>query len=115
MKGEQIAGNNNDEPGPRRRDYVVLQPVGLRELLEGLGWGDDDNWTEKLDAFPFEVLVKVHTVERTRNAEQALKKAGHDMLRSGDGRESVPAVAVPASQWSEELVHLTPRLDVEVG
>ena len=72
-------------------------------------------FAEQVDKFPLELLVKVHVVERTRNSTQALKAAGRHMLRSGDGRESVPAVAVPASQWSEELVHLTPRLDVEVG
>jgi hypothetical protein len=71
---------------------------------------------DRVDAFDFELLLKVQTVEQTRNAEQAMKEAGHRMLRAQPGEPAiVPAIAVPASQWSAAPVHLTPRLDVEVG
>lgn len=94
------------DQGPRRRDYVVLQEIELRELLE---------LVDDLDKFG-PVYVKAEVVQQARNAEMALTKAGPSMLRpAGDGPVVVPGIAVPATQWTSEPVNLTPRLDVSVG
>lgn len=105
------------DQGPRRRDYVVLQELGLRELLEILvpGFEMPASLADAIDSFGREVYVKAQLVEKARNAEMAMKGAGQYMLRPASGAVVVPALAVPATQWTSQPVSLTPRLDVSVG
>lgn len=109
----------DSDQGPRRRDYVVMQQVKLRELMGAL-LPNQDFSAELADAVEnfdlrHELLIKIAVVEATRNAEQAMKEAGHAMVREEPDKPAiVPAIAVPATQWTTAPVHLTPRLDVEV-
>jgi len=111
-----MAVPGNDQ-GPRRRDYVVMQQVTLRELLASLGVGElSAELADAVDGFKFDVLLKIEEVKQTRNAEQAMKAAGKRMLRlDPEEPATVDGIAVPSSQWSTEKVFLTPELHVEVG
>lgn len=110
-------------PGRTVRDYVVLQEYDLPELLRSFidGLELEENMSallyERLADFKHQVYVKAAVIEAARNAPAALRAAGSHMRRPTDHDRPVvvPAVAVPASQWSTEDIRLTPRLDVEVG
>lgn len=106
------------DQSPRRRDYVVLQELGLLELLEILmpGFEMPAPLADAIETFGPELYVKARDVEQARTAKTAIKEAGQFMLRP-PGRDPivVPGIAVPASQWTSEPVSLTPRLDVSVG
>lgn len=106
------------DQSPRRRDYVVLQELGLRELLEILmpGFEMPATLADAVETFGPELYVKAQVVEQARTAKAAIKKAGHYMLRPpGYDPIVVPGIAVPKTQWTTEPVSLTPQLDVSVG